>query len=29
MLSTTLSVMNVLGLIVLCGCFYLHWLSKK
>ena len=29
MLSIIHSVMNVLGLIILCGYFYLHWLSKK
>ncbi len=29
MLSTILNMMNALGLIALCVCFYLHWLSKK
>ncbi|MFI7801478.1 hypothetical protein PSFL_25770 [Pseudomonas sp. DD1] len=29
MLSTILNMMNALGLIVLCVCFYLHWLSSK
>ncbi len=26
---TILNMINALGLIVLCGCFYVHWLSKK